>query len=631
MRKCFVKATLIVTLIFCFTMTAWGFGEPVPTAPAAGDGSAGAPYEVSNIAELYWVTQDSSRWGFHYIQTADIDAYDSIYWDGGAGFTPIGDAITQFTGSYDGGGFTISNFFMDRLGTDNLGLIGYASGATLTNISLVDVDVTGDNNVGGLVGQFDNGIITGCSVTGLVVGASHIGGMAGVVLNSATVAACSSTATISGGEMLGGLIGRMDGIFVADSFATGDVIGIYDLGNSSHAMWVGGLIGMNTSLVTDCYAIGAVLGNSTVGGLVGLNFGGEINNSYATGDVSNVTGEAWAVGGLVGLMDSPSATITDSYATGSITVTTVAGFGSEIGGLVGAMFNGAVATSYAEVDINAPSCMVVGGIAGVVMGGDISKSYSTGNVVGYDSVGGFIGHFNSSGYVSDCFATGNVTGEHSVAGFIYSGGNIVRSYSIGTLVGGVQIGFSGGDSFSVLASFWDTETSGVNFSETGVGLTTAEMMTEVTFTAESWNFGTTWAIEEGATYPYLRDVVAPYNFGPVIVEGDGPLVVAMDEDASPIAWAAPTLSATDVDADDILTWSVTVAATNGEAVVSGTGASPTTFTYTPDPDFNGSDSFTIQVADGNGGTDTIVVDVNVTAQQDAAVGGCFLQTLGAGN
>ena len=40
-----------------------------------------------------------------------------------------------------------------------------------------------------------------------------------------------------------------------------------------------------------------------------------------------------------------------------------------------------------------------------------------------------------------------------------------------------------------------------------------------------------------------------------------------------------------------LTWSVSTPASNGTANVSGSGASPTTFTYQPNANFNGSDSF----------------------------------------
>jgi VCBS repeat-containing protein len=77
-----------------------------------------------------------------------------------------------------------------------------------------------------------------------------------------------------------------------------------------------------------------------------------------------------------------------------------------------------------------------------------------------------------------------------------------------------------------------------------------------------------------------------------------------------------TLNANDIDGDQ-LTWSVSVAASNGTAVVSGNGDSQTA-TYTPNADFNGSDSFTVQVSDGTA-TDTVVVNVTVDAANDAPV------------
>jgi hypothetical protein len=101
--------------------------------------------------------------------------------------------------------------------------------------------------------------------------------------------------------------------------------------------------------------------------------------------------------------------------------------------------------------------------------------------------------------------------------------------------------------------------------------------------------------------------VNPQNDAPVI-DQTGPLVVSMDEDGSPTAFIAPTITATDGDGD-ALTWSGT-AASNGTATVSGTGPSPI-INYVPTADFNGGDSFDVTVSDGSGGSDTITVNVTV--------------------
>ena len=60
------------------------------------------------------------------------------------------------------------------------------------------------------------------------------------------------------------------------------------------------------------------------------------------------------------------------------------------------------------------------------------------------------------------------------------------------------------------------------------------------------------------------------------------------------------------------------AASHGTATASGTGASKA-ISYTPTANYNGADSFVVQVADGNGGTDTITVNVTIQAVNDAPV------------
>ena len=90
----------------------------------------------------------------------------------------------------------------------------------------------------------------------------------------------------------------------------------------------------------------------------------------------------------------------------------------------------------------------------------------------------------------------------------------------------------------------------------------------------------------------------------------------MTEDASPTAFDL-TLNATDADAGDTLTWSISTPASNGTASASGTGTSKV-IAYTPAADYNGSNSFVVQVTDGTA-TDTITVNVTITAVNDAPV------------
>ncbi len=101
------------------------------------------------------------------------------------------------------------------------------------------------------------------------------------------------------------------------------------------------------------------------------------------------------------------------------------------------------------------------------------------------------------------------------------------------------------------------------------------------------------------------------NDAPVITEGDS-VAVTMSEDNSPTPFAL-TLHASDPDVGDTLTWSISTQPTNGTASM----VTDSTMTYTPHANYNGTDSFDVQVSDGNGGTDTITVNVTIEAVNDA--------------
>ena len=118
--------------------------------------------------------------------------------------------------------------------------------------------------------------------------------------------------------------------------------------------------------------------------------------------------------------------------------------------------------------------------------------------------------------------------------------------------------------------------------------------------------GDTWSFTTGT---------AITNNDPVIAESD-PQSVSMSEDGSPNAFSL-TLNASDLDGDT-LTWSVANEASHGSASASGIGSS-ISVGYTPDVNYNGLDSFVVRVSDGKGGVDTITVNVDVIAVNDAPV------------
>ncbi len=270
------------------------FGQ-TSTAPSAGDGTSGNPYQIASLENLYWVAENSSRWGYYYIQTANIDATPTEGWfsDGSGGFygwVPIGNSTTPFTATYNGNGNSIDGLYINRTVGDYQGLFGNASGATISNLGVRNVDINGRYYIGGLAGQSSSTNINNCYSTGSVTGIERIGSLVGFNTNSSTVSNSYSTGSVAGIKAIGGLVGANYNLSTLSSS--------YSTCNITSNDRSGGLLGLNyTSTVINCYSKGNVSGDSYVGGLLGSNYSAcTVSNSYSTGSVSANS----VVGGLIG-------------------------------------------------------------------------------------------------------------------------------------------------------------------------------------------------------------------------------------------------------------------------------------------------------------------------------------------
>ena len=102
------------------------------------------------------------------------------------------------------------------------------------------------------------------------------------------------------------------------------------------------------------------------------------------------------------------------------------------------------------------------------------------------------------------------------------------------------------------------------------------------------------------------------NYAPIAK--DDKYTVAEDGSLSVTAGTGVRINDTDKNGDP-LTVAVVDDVANGKLTLNANGS----FTYTPDADFAGKDSFTYQVSDGRGGVDTATVTINVTNLNDAPV------------
>lgn len=265
---------------------------------------------------------------------------NNIYYELGANidltgkdFTPIGTESEEFSSTFDGKNYTISNLTYSGDIDKNVGLFGYNTG-TLKNIKIDNCNVNASENVAILAGYnggiIDNIEITNSTVNGNINSGLLIGKNQGGNINNNTVQGDANAS----GDYTGGLIGYSEsGGTIADNTANVNLI--------SSGNYVGGCIGkINQGITfTNNSSRGSVKGNEFVGGLIGqvrvhadtVN----ITNSYSETNVHSLGNNC---GGLVGDVETSSNGqgshakfyLNRCYSTGNIL-----GEGQNVGGLIG--------------------------------------------------------------------------------------------------------------------------------------------------------------------------------------------------------------------------------------------------------------------------------------------------------
>ncbi len=195
------KLVLFLVLLNCIGLFADG-------TPPAGSGTEAVPFQIENLDNLLWISTTSTSWDKFFIQTENIDAAATQYWNTNTGFGSIGyDVWNYFTGTYDGQNNTIDNLYIDRVNDNAMGMFGYLEkSASIKNLGLTNVNITGNDNVGALVGfADDDSTISNCYSTGAVSGHNNVGSLVGYNYWS-TISECYSTGSVTGDGPIGGLV-----------------------------------------------------------------------------------------------------------------------------------------------------------------------------------------------------------------------------------------------------------------------------------------------------------------------------------------------------------------------------------------------------------------------------------------
>ncbi len=548
------ESRLSVMVVVCGVIVA--LGSLAHAQYGGGSGEPNDPYLIYTPEQLQAIGADPNHWSKQFKLMADLDltAYP------GDEFNIIGREIVKvtartrtrglaaviiertlipFTGTFDGGGHTISNFTYTCRDGNKIGLFGYVAdpNARICDLGLIDPRIVaqGGEEIGCLVGRIDDGAVVNCHIRlGRILAdtVSHVGALVGHI-QGGTLADCGSVVSFvlcQGGTSVGTLAGYLREGTLRRCYADDSLV----LGEDS----VGGLLGTNGGgTVEDCRAVSTVTGGEFVGGLIGTNTGA-VMSSEANSDV---WGSRW-VGGLVGESNTPRkgrgaegvvlVTIDDSHSSGVVvgeeyvgglvglhwagTISAchargLVGGDESVGGLVGLSRTASIITvSYATASVTGDEA--AGGLVGSNEG-TVATCYASGDVAGVDCLGGLVG--GDEGAIASCYATGSVSGLQRIGGLVgyHEEGALTNSYSVGSVTGEWLIGGLVGHELmsAIHACFWDVEASGQIDGKGGTGSTTAEMMRAETFLEAGWDFvgevenGTDdiWWIWEGRDYPRL--------------------------------------------------------------------------------------------------------------------------------
>lgn len=153
----------------------------------------------------------------------------------GKEWTPIGNNMKQFKGTFDGAGHTVTGLEIDTTSKGYYGLFGYTDSSSAVKNLGVEGSITADYD-----------------------GSQYIGGIVGY--NKGTIKNCYTK------------------------------VDLLSKGGSSLDK-VGGIVGYNEGTVENCYATGNVTTNSSLtGGIVGMNSNGTLSDCYWSGNATNGIG-----------------------------------------------------------------------------------------------------------------------------------------------------------------------------------------------------------------------------------------------------------------------------------------------------------------------------------------------------
>lgn len=344
--------------------------------------------------------------------------------------------------------------------------------------------VTGDKNIGGLIGMITNlgepnGSIDSCRVISPIKANNYIGGFVGYaeIAHQLSITNSQSCIITKQGNYLGGFIGYLRYSVSTDNLLTFSNNNIVASDGSEIQIkggdYVGGLFGYvnakSLSLNGNNYIITPIYGNSHVGGLAGeiegttFNIGTPLYGKTGT-QISGLQIQANTfAGGIVGSMKSstlnggqqlsPTSGINDFDESKASIICTVTSNGDRIGGAVGYANKSVIKGIAVKGSVNNNNGGIyTGGVVGYFDDGNkaVTSCSFFGKVNGSDYTGGIAGEINKLGQITQCINYGEINGGVRTGGIVgkvmnkddepwvnecANVGNITGSQFVGGIVG----------------------------------------------------------------------------------------------------------------------------------------------------------------------------------------------------
>lgn len=385
----------------------------------SGNGTEEDPYRIYTDIHFAQMANFLNQEGvvFELMKDVDLSSYISEN-SPSQGWVPIGVESTPFKGVLKGNNHTISGLYINRASTNNVGLFGYVTGATIENLTVKASSIIGSTNVGTLVGYVSGTTFTNCTVNvssaNGVKATDYIGGMVGRSL-SCTFSNCGYTGNINATGStgyVGGFIGHASSGSLTDCNITSTV---------NAKAYCGGVIGSAVGVnLTNVTMRGNVNGTTSVGGIVGYatNASTWTNVNY----YGNIAGSA-NVAGVVGELSGASVNFISAYSKGKITNT-----GDYTGGIVAKSNGGCIAgmensSHFGDIEGKDYVGGIVGAILNIVAAPTlhtyyISNSSTTNNKNYGPYYDEMVNGSSNTNSINNCTAIGNISGSEFVGGMI---------------------------------------------------------------------------------------------------------------------------------------------------------------------------------------------------------------------